>query len=95
MGKDATSKDIVEKLLPVFASYGIPEVIYSQGGPQFRNKTEFALMCLKYNICGITSSPYHSQSNGIAENAIKQMKRLIHCTYKYIVNDVDATKSSS
>ena len=89
MGKDATSKDIVEKLLPVFASYGIPEVIYSDGGPQFRNKTEFALMCLKYNIRGITSSPYHSQSNGIAENAIKQMKRLIHCTYKGQLKTVD------
>ena len=89
MGKEATSKDVVNKLLPVFSSYGIPEVIYSDGGPQFRDKTEFALTCSRFNIRSIISSPYHSQSNGVAENAVKQMKRLIHCTYNGQLKTVD------
>ena len=89
MGKDPTSKDVVDKLLAVFSNYGIPETIYSDGGPQFRSKTEFAIMCSKYNVKSVPSSPYHSQSNGVAENGVKQMKRLIHCTYNGQLKTVD------
>ena len=32
---DIFDEDVVNKLLPVFSSYGIPENIYSDGGPQF------------------------------------------------------------
>jgi len=89
MGKEATSEDICKVLLAIFADYGIPETIYSDGGPQFRDKTAFSEFCKRHNIESVLSSPYHSQSNGVAENAVKQMKRLIHCTYSGQLKTVD------
>ena len=95
MGKEATSKDVVHKLLTVFSCYGIPEIIYSDGGPQFRDKTEFALTSSKFNIHSIISSPYNSQSNGDAKNAVKQMKHLIHCNQLCSAQDSQSTQMGS
>ena len=80
LGKDAPTSKLINALLPYFASHGIPSVIYSDGGPQFMSQ-EFQDFCDRNFIKHIASSPYYPQSNGIAENAVKQMKKLVHCVW--------------
>ena len=80
LGKDAPTGAVTQLLLQVFETFGIPEVIFSDGGPQFISK-EFNDFCREWMIFNDTSSPYYPQSNGIAEGTVKLMKRLIHCTY--------------
>ena len=55
--------------------FGIPVLVRSDGGPQFR--TRFGEFCLARGIAWELSSPYNSQSNGLAESAVKAMKRLV------------------
>jgi transposase InsO family protein len=80
LGKEALSRDVMKSFTLGFADYGIPEMIVTDGGPQFKLK-EFQELCEKFMINHETSSPHHPQSNGHAENAVKQMKCLIHCTF--------------
>lgn len=92
VGREASGEDICKILSRVFATYGIPERIYSDGGPQFKEKTFYEEFCKRNDIINIPSSPYHPQSNGIAENGVKQMKKLIHCTYEPKLRTVDPEK---
>jgi len=80
LGKDAPTSRITQCLLQMFEQFGLPENIFSDGGPQFTS-FEFQEFCDKWQISHETSSPHHPQSNGIAENAVKAMKKLLHCTY--------------
>ena len=59
----------------LFAVLGIPEDIVTDNGPQFRD--EFKNCCRKLDIKHSTSSPYHPQGNGKAENAVKSVKRIL------------------
>ncbi|NJL71582.1 MAG: DDE-type integrase/transposase/recombinase [Candidatus Competibacteraceae bacterium] len=58
-----------------FSQFGIPEYARSDGGPQFRSKfTDFCNeLGIKHELC----SAYNSQSNGLAEAAVKNVKRLL------------------
>ena len=58
-----------------FLVYGYPEVVKSDGGPQFR--TEFAQYCEEHFMHHDISSAYHSQSNGLAEAGVRNVKHLI------------------
>jgi len=80
MRKDTTTKSLISELRYVFEQYGLPETIYSDGGPQFGSE-EFKQFCEEWRINHVTSSPHYPQSNGIAENGVKAMKKLIHCCY--------------
>ena len=66
---------IIDILRDLFLTWGYPDEILTDGGPQFR--TEFHTYCednwIEYDI----SSPYHQQSNGQAEAAVKNMKTLM------------------
>jgi hypothetical protein len=81
LGTSATSADVIKQLTAEFASFGIPEKIFSDGGPEFIS-TEFNDWCKRLDIENILSSPYNPQSNGLAENSVKEMKKLVHCLYK-------------
>ncbi len=59
-----------------FFDWGIPEVIRSDGGPQFACK-DFATWCTKLDIRHEISSAYNPESNGLAEAAVKQAKYLV------------------
>jgi hypothetical protein len=87
-GKEALSSDVIKYLKNVFENFGIPKTIYSDGGPQFISQ-EFEKMCKEYRIDHRISSPHHPQSNGLAEQTVKQMKRLLHCTYNPQIKTVD------
>ena len=55
--------------------FGYPGSIRTDGGPQFR--AEFSEWCSQRGIIHELSSPYHPQSNGHAEAAVKNVKQLI------------------
>ena len=72
----------------MFQDYGLPQQIFSDGGPQFTSD-EFDVFCKEWKIHHTTSSPHYPQSNGIAENGVKAMKKLIHCCYDPSKGNVD------
>ena len=73
--RSLTTTSVTRKLHTWFLDFGRPAVIISDGGPQFRQ--EFAEFCAKLGVKHIQSSPYNSQSNGLAESAVKQVKYLL------------------
>ena len=71
----------IKKLKLHFARWGIPNEVVTDNGPQFVSD-EFARFAKEWNFRHITSSPYHSQSNGKAESAIKIVKTLLKKTQR-------------
>ena len=70
------AEDIISHTKSTFARHGIPEVVYSDNGPQFSSDAhkQFAL---EYQFTHTTSSPYFPQSNGEAEWAVGIIKSLL------------------
>ena len=79
LGNDTAGDRTVEALCQLLTPFGIPEKIFSDGGPQFISKN-FKDFCSRNFIESIPSSPNNPQSNGVAENAVKEMKKLIAST---------------
>ena len=73
---DTLSSIVIEKTKQHFARYGIPETVISDNGPQFHSY-EYTIFSKDWDFVHITSSPYHSQSNGKAESAVKIAKLLL------------------
>ena len=73
---DTTSETVVGCTKAHFARHGIPETVVTDNGTQFvaRAYEEFAT---EWEFQHVTTSPYHSQSNGKVEAAVKIAKRLI------------------
>jgi hypothetical protein len=69
------TKTITDTMADWFCDWGIPEVIRTDGGPQFRS--EFDGFCKQFNITHELTSPYNPRSNGHAEAAVKAMKSLL------------------
>ena len=76
-GKTCTTKQVINATIDLITHFSIPEIIYSDGGPQFIQDGEFDVFCKEWGIRHILSSPYMPRSNGHAEAAVKQMKKLI------------------
>ena len=70
-----TTRSVLRELLPMFARFGLPDVLISDNGPQFAS-AEFAVFMKQKGITHVTSSPHYAQSNGKAENAVKTLKLL-------------------
>ena len=71
-----TTKQVINHCKSQFSRHGIPDVLISDNGPQFSSH-EFQQFVKCYQIDHRTSSPYHPQSNGMAEKAVQTVKRLI------------------
>jgi len=72
----STSTDAITKVMHAwFAEYGHPMIIKSDNGPQFRGP--FTAFCCSINAVQELSSPYNPASNGLAEAAVKNVKRII------------------
>ena len=67
---------VVDIMREHFARYGIPNTLISDNGPQFTSEV-FANFASKYEFVHNTSSPYHQQANGKAENAVKTVKHIL------------------
>ena len=74
--KDTRSKTVIKHIKMNIARYGIMETLISDNGPQFIN-SEFEKFAEDYGINHITSSPTHPQSNGLAEEGVRQVKDIM------------------
>ncbi|CAN6557561.1 unnamed protein product [Malus baccata var. baccata] len=60
----------------IFARFGMPRVLISDGGSHFCNRTIEALL-KKYNVTHKVSTPYHPQTNGLAEVSNREIKQIL------------------
>ena len=82
---------VVQHTKSIFAKYGIPKEIFSDNGPEFASQT-CQQFCKERNISHDTSSPEHSDSNGLVERIIQTVKRTLRkaknqtmmCTWLYL-----------
>jgi len=70
-----TTAHVIKAFKSLTDMFGFPQYIRSDGGPQFRS--EFDAFCKTFHITHELSAPYHPQSNGLAEAAVKNMKLLM------------------
>ncbi|CAN6586318.1 unnamed protein product [Malus baccata var. baccata] len=63
----------------IFARFGMPRVIISDGGSHFCDRTIEALL-RKYNVNHKVSTPYHPQTNGQAEVSNREIKQILEKT---------------
>ena len=76
-GKTAKTNQIISFTIDLFENFSVPMTIYSDGGPQFKENGDFDKFCKEWGIEHVTSSPHMSNSNGVAEEAVKEMKKII------------------
>lgn len=72
----ATSWDCIKVLKRWFSVHGIPEVFESDNGSQYASR-EFRSFLKAWDITREPSSPYHAQSNGLAERAVQASKTVL------------------
>ena len=72
--KTATALTTVQQLRTLFATFGVPESIVLDNGPQFTG-TEFEEFCKKNGIRHVRIAPYHPASNGLAERGVQTFKK--------------------
>ena len=70
---NTSSSNTINALRRMFASYGIPERIVSDNGPQFTS-TEFADFLHGNGVKHTRSAPYHPASNGAVERLVQTFK---------------------
>ena len=72
--KNTTANKTIEELRKLFASYGLPEQIVTDNGPQFIAE-EFAAFTKGNEIKHIKSAPYHPSTNGAVERLVQTFKK--------------------
>ncbi|KAL5549377.1 hypothetical protein UlMin_004608 [Ulmus minor] len=63
----------------IFARFGTPRAIISDGGSHFCNK-QFDALLSKYGVTHRVDTPYHSQTNGQVEVSNRELKRILEKT---------------
>jgi hypothetical protein len=74
--ENKTADEVIYKTKAHFARHGIPDRLVSDNGPPFSSE-KYKEFANNWGFEHVTSSPYYPQSNGKAENAVKQAKTLI------------------
>ena len=77
--KSTTAEKTIEVMRTLFGSYGIPEQVVSDNGPQFTSE-EFAEFMRRNCIKHIRSTPYHPSTNGLAERFVQTFKRALQAS---------------
>ena len=70
--RSTASLSVIRKLKAHFTRNGIPEQLVTDNGPQFSSR-----FSKEWDFDHRTSSPRHSQSNGKAESAVKEAKKIL------------------
>ena len=78
MGRETVASKLISALQQSFCRCGVPDVFWSDQGPQFMSK-QFQDFARQWGFRHVTSSPRYPQSNGKVEATVKSMKKLI-CT---------------
>jgi hypothetical protein len=94
-GKTATARQVVDHAMALVTNYSIPLTIYTDGGPQFFEDGVFDEFCKKCGIEHVRSSPHHPQSNRVAEETVKEMKKIIRATFIFQMGKLDAESASA
>ena len=76
MGHNTTTHHLTKVLRQSFYCIGVPDVLWSDQGPQFMAKS-FQEFARQWGFSHSTSTPHYPQSNGKAEATVKSMKNLI------------------
>jgi hypothetical protein len=76
--KNKQSSTITIMLKEIFATHGCSRILYADNMPF--NSCEFQEFASNWNFSIITSSPYHSKSNGLAEKAVHICKNMLRKT---------------
>ena len=71
--QSSTAKVTIQHLKPLFAQFGLPDIIATDNGPCFVS-SEFEDFLSINDIKYWRSSPYHPSSNGLAEKAVQIIK---------------------
>ena len=71
-----TSIATIQVLREIFARYGLPEILVSDNGPQFKS-VEFEQFCVNNGILHTTSAIYKPATNGQAERVVQILKAAI------------------
>jgi transposase InsO family protein len=79
---DTLASTVVSKLKQHFARHGIPDVVISDGGPQYTSG-EFQKFQQNWVFQHEFSSPGNSKANGAAEAAVKQAKRILRKSHHH------------
>jgi transposase InsO family protein len=77
--QDTRAETVIEKMKGNIARHGIMDLLVTDGGPQY-TCMEFERFEQLYGFKHNISSPGHQQANGLAENAVKQIKHLLKKT---------------
>ena len=72
--KKTTADATITELRRLFSSYGLPEQVVSDNGPQFVSE-EFKAFLKSNGVKHIRCSPYHTSSNGAVERLVQTFKR--------------------
>ena len=67
---------VLKKLVGLFARYGLPDVLVSDGGPPF-NAQAFTTFLQRQGINVLKSPPYNPSSNGQAERLMRTVKDVL------------------
>ncbi len=73
--KDSKAATVIAMLKDCMARYGIPEELVTDGA-RYYDCHEFQSFASKWGFKHTFTDPYHSQSNGLVENAVKICKQL-------------------
>ncbi|XP_062536041.1 uncharacterized protein K02A2.6-like isoform X2 [Armigeres subalbatus] len=73
-GTDA--KRVIKKFTVIFARFGLPDVLVTDGGPPF-NSSQFVTFMQRQGIKVLKSPPYNPSSNGQAERMVRLVKEVL------------------
>ena len=74
-----TSKNTINILGDIFSTYGFPQMLVSDNGPQFMSDEFWNFLC-QHHILYHKSPLYHPATNGLAENMVKSVKTHLKST---------------
>ena len=79
-GRDCSAEKLIEALRGQFCRTAVPDVLWSDGGPQFTSH-KLQQFLDAWGVIHKTSSPRYPQSNGKIEATVKSMKKLISAAW--------------
>jgi hypothetical protein len=77
--KDPTSPNLIKTIVRKFVNLCVPVKFLSDGGTQFERVSlrEYHSFLQCWGVSFVPSTPHYPQSNGLAESAVKSMKKLV------------------